>query len=89
MIPNEDLERLLTDHAAAVECGLLHDGLTPNEMARVAAQRALRPRRPWFGRSVVAAAAALLVGVGLWAWLSWSKPTSFLDGRGRVAAVSA
>jgi RNA polymerase sigma factor (sigma-70 family) len=90
MTPN-DLECLLAEHVAAAECGLLYDGLTSAERGRVTAEIAgaaredgpplllLRPskRRLWL-RVVLAAAAVVLLGVGMGAWIGvrWSSTHS-------------
>jgi hypothetical protein len=101
MTHDDRLEQLLADHAAAVECGLLKSGPTPAELARVAAAMAptiapgsstaspFRQRIGW----LLAVAAALVVGVSLWAFNSprgADEPlATFFEGRARVMPVKA
>jgi RNA polymerase sigma factor (sigma-70 family) len=100
MIPDEEMARLLAEHAAARDCDLLREGLTPGERRRVTAAKA---RRGWqWARLGLAAAAVLLVGIGVWLWLSRAgrngppvgpstheggAEVAFLDGRGRLVPV--
>lgn len=115
MTPDEAIERLLIEHAALREVGLLQNAPTPVERARVDAELAEnRPTsvspipinatparvRRWRRLGWAAAAAVLIVGGGLSAWLighrnppvppvhGVGEPVSILNGRGRVVPVS-